>query len=113
MRLRTFLLALAISLGAAPLLPAQQVMPDTTRARRWAELHVLMIGELRSERRDLRDIIRSDFSTLEVSLRRASDTTFTRRILTAEEIDRGNLTELASRLVADARSPSQPRGRRR
>jgi hypothetical protein len=106
MRLRNIILALGMTIAAAPQLSAQPTMIEIARAKRWAELHVLMIGEMRRDGRDLRDAIRADFSTLEIAIRRTNDTGFTRRILTNDEIDKGDLSKLAARIVADSTKPA-------
>jgi hypothetical protein len=103
MRLHNLLLALGVTIAAAPALSAQPTSTDSVRAHRWAELHVALITEMQRDGRDMRDAVRGDFSTLEIAVRRTNDTGFVSRVLTADEIDRGDLQAIATRIVADSR----------
>ncbi|HYV98613.1 MAG TPA: hypothetical protein VE967_14245 [Gemmatimonadaceae bacterium] len=105
-------LASALSLTAATLCAqdsAATVQVDQALARRWAMLHLAVLGEYRTHNESAVGQIQADFSTREIRVgkMRGKTQVWASRTLTRKELEQGDLDAIAAELFA-ARDKGTP-----
>jgi len=88
--------------------PAQGPGIDVAQVRRWAELFAFILGEFKADDRDPTGRIEGDFSVRMIRIVGANDREAgVTRTLTANELAKDDLRELAKRLYADSKKPTR------